>query len=146
MDHARHAEQAARLDEILAVGQEVDGDPLVPVGRGREVLAGDGVPGLEERELERHKKAAALSRQCLGEGKPVGLRIKAAQDPIQRLHSDGEAVRFAQSFGDSVVHLGGDGGAGGGDPVGGLFERREMVGAIIEEVARLLIGQQNAPP
>ena len=88
----------------------------------------------------------ALARQSLGEGQTAGLRIKTAQHSIERLHGDSEAVGLAQPFGNGMVHLGRGGAAGGGDPVGGLFERREMVGAVVEEVARLFIGQQDAPP
>jgi hypothetical protein len=104
------------------------------------------VARFEQGELECHVKSAALARQSLGEGEPAGLRIKPAQHSIQRLHGDGEAVCLAQPFGDRVVHLGRGGAAGGGDPVGSLFERWEMVGAVVEEIARLLIGQQDASP
>jgi hypothetical protein len=67
-------------------------------------------------------KPAALSRQSLREGEPASLRIKAAQYAIEWLHSDCKAVDSAQPLGDGVVHLGGSGGAGRGDAVGGFFE------------------------
>ena len=56
-----------------------------------------------------------------------------------------QPVRAAQPLGQRVVHLVRRRGEFRGDRLGRRLQRREMVGALVEEVPRLLVRQQDAP-
>ena len=73
-------------------------------------------------------------------------RIVAAQRAVQLLHRHAQAMLSAQPLGDGVVHLGrASPPRSCGERLGRLFQRGEMVGAVVEKVARLLVRQQDAP-
>ena len=91
-------------------------------------------------------EAAALARQHFGQQQAAGRRIVAAQRPGQRADGDGQAVPAPQPLGNGVVHLGRPHGQLGAQRLGGVFQRREMVGVVVEDVARFLGRQQDAPP
>ena len=91
-------------------------------------------------------EAAAFAWQGFRQGQAAGAGIVAAQRALQRLHRHRHAVHAAQPFGDGVVHLGRRRrrAVRSGDRFGGFLQRRKMVGAVVEEVARLLVRQHDA--
>ncbi len=91
-------------------------------------------------------EAAAFARQRLRQHQHAGARVVAAQRAVQGLHGNGQSMRPPQAFGDGVVHLRRRGAHLGGDRLGRRFERWEVVAAIVEQVACLLVGQQHAAP
>jgi len=113
-------------------------------GRGR---GGGGrfhrVAPLQQHELEGELERAGLAPHGLRQVQHAGLRVKPAQR-FERPDPDADPVGLFQPLGDSVAESGACGGPLGGDPFGQRLEQRKVVGVLLEEVARLLGGQDHA--
>ena len=126
--------------------QQADADEHRGFGR-RWCGAGDdgfdGIARLEQRKLEGHLESAAFARQRFGEEKGAGGGVEVAEGGGERADGDRDAVFVAQALGNGVIHFVRGGGQSRADLLGLGFQDREVVGGVVEEVARFLGGEQD---
>jgi hypothetical protein len=129
------------------VVQQADADQRRRLGAGGLVAAHGGVHRLarfQQHQLEGEAEAPPLARQRLGQPELARRGVEAAIGLGHGDHLHAHAVAVAQALGDGVVHLGRRGLHVGLHRLGGGFQLGEVVGALVEEVARFLRGQQQA--